>query len=167
MDENARRKYKDMAGRQCPYPGGRPSGSSGSGPSAPSSSNGGQGGADRFGNIPMPKQETSSEIRMRIVQEMFEGGSVEELAPFPLFFTAGNIFCKATVDIDPTNPRRGQKEVYYPMELGIVRYTIKDGIDDAIRVDTGDVIASTVATNGTGLPGQYFFEIFPIDLFQL
>lgn len=48
------------------------------------------------------------------------------------------------------------------MELGIVRYTIKDGIDDPIDVDTGDLIASTVAMNGTGLPGQYFlsFDIF-------
>lgn len=109
MDENARRKYKEMAGRQCPYPAGRPCGSSGSGPWTGSSSNSGQGRADRHGNLSMPKQETSSEIRMRIVQEMFEGGTVEELAPFPLFFTAGNIFCKAIVDIDPKNPRQGQK----------------------------------------------------------
>ena len=100
---------------------------------------------------------------MRIVCDMFNGGNIEEMLEFNVFLTASNIFCSANVPIDPRNLRRGEEIIHYPMELGIVSYTLRHGISDPISQSPEKFgqAEDTTNFNGTGVPGRFHRFIDP------
>lgn len=112
-----------------------------------------------------PKVETNVDIRMRTVREMFDGGEVnDEMKQFPIFFIAGNIFCKASnIPIDERNPRSLRRDIYYPMEIGIVRYTIAGGIDGPLNED-GEPNPFLEQIGGTDKPGRFHRNINPGEI---